>query len=326
MITIINDFKQKIAILTKRQRDFLSLDRREMQAENFDYFRLNKEEKDDETYPSTFILRWSPSLPAKVLISENKEFSNCTSLFGVGECQITNLKSDTLYFTKVVAENDTSEIASFTTEASPIRFLKVDGVMNVRDSGGRKTKDGLRIKQGMLYRGTEMNSHVIITQEGLSTMKNVLKIQTVLDLRGSGEIIENVYKKNYKNIPCCAYAPFLSQKDEVCEIFKMLSDESNYPIYYHCWGGADRPGTLAFLIGAILGEEESALLDDYEITSLCVWGIRSRNLPLFRDFLQKLNEFEGENLTRKTENCLLTLGVTNDQLQKLKNIMIEKPI
>lgn len=323
MITITNDLKKKVEIITSRQREFLSLNREAMQSENFDYFRLKKEAKEDETYPQIFVLQWQPAVAAKVLISEYKDLSKPISLFGVGECQITNLKSHTLYFIQVVAENDSSEIGSFITEDAPVRFLKVDGLVNVRDSGGRKTKDGLPIKQGMLYRGTEMNSHVSITKEGLSTMQDVMKIQTVIDLRGSGELVEDVYKRNYKNIPSCAYAPLLSQKEEICKIFKVLSEERNYPIYYHCWGGADRTGTIAFLIGALLGEDEKALIDDYEITSLSIWGIRSRNLPLFKDFLQKLNEFEGKNLTQKTENCLLALGVAKEQLKRIKTIMIE---
>ena len=50
-------------------------------------------------------------------------------------------------------------------------------------------------------------------------------------------------------------------------IIRKLS--SGNVVYFHCIGGADRTGTLAFLIEALLGVAESDLSQDFELTSLC---------------------------------------------------------
>ena len=38
-------------------------------------------------------------------------------------------------------------------------------------------------------------------------------------------------------------------------------------MYFHCAGGADRTGTLAFLIEALVGVSENDLSKDYELTT-----------------------------------------------------------
>ena len=48
--------------------------------------------------------------------------------------------------------------------------------------------------------------------------------------------------------------------------FKVFCDEANYPIYFHCIGGADRTGSLAFILEAVLGVPEKEIELDYERT------------------------------------------------------------
>ncbi|MBR5388667.1 MAG: tyrosine-protein phosphatase, partial [Clostridia bacterium] len=50
-------------------------------------------------------------------------------------------------------------------------------------------------------------------------------------------------------------------------IFYYLTDEKNYPIYVHCNAGADRTGTVAFLINGLLGVSFEDLTRDFELTS-----------------------------------------------------------
>ncbi|MGN1076754.1 MAG: tyrosine-protein phosphatase, partial [Candidatus Enteromonas sp.] len=49
------------------------------------------------------------------------------------------------------------------------------------------------------------------------------------------------------------------------DIFAVLSDESNYPVYFHCNAGADRTGTLAFLIEGLLGVSYADTIRDFEL-------------------------------------------------------------
>ena len=40
-----------------------------------------------------------------------------------------------------------------------------------------------------------------------------------------------------------------------------------HAVYYHCYGGADRTGTIGFLLGAVLGMSYTDLVIDFELTS-----------------------------------------------------------
>ncbi len=60
-------------------------------------------------------------------------------------------------------------------------------------------------------------------------------------------------------------------------IFSTLADESNYPVYFHCNAGADRTGTLAFLIEGLLGVSYEDTIRDFELTSFSKFGERLRS-------------------------------------------------
>ena len=65
------------------------------------------------------------------------------------------------------------------------------------------------------------------------------------------------------------------------------------------------------------------LLDDYEITSLAIWGSRSRNTKEHcKSFLSDLNSFDGDSLQKKTENHLISCGIKKEQIENLRKIML----
>lgn len=70
----------------------------------------------------------------------------------------------------------------FETVPKAPRLIDVDGISNVRDAGGWQAGNAV-IRQGLLYRGSEMNligNHAIeITPAGINTMLEELKIKTV---------------------------------------------------------------------------------------------------------------------------------------------------
>ena len=105
-----------------------------------------------------------------------------------------------------------------------------------------------------------------------------------------------------------------------------LADENRYPVYIHCTGGADRTGTLAFLINALLGVGEDDLIRDYETTTFSVYGERSRSSAIYKfaDFYKQLKPYAGSTFAEKTENYMLSIGVTQTQINAIKSIMLTK--
>lgn len=319
---------EKIDLLSDEQLKFLKIDRADIVMENFDHFdylNLKTENNQDCTFPRKVRFEWEADGESTIQLSENEKFCPYCSVVGNNSCELENLKCNTRYFWRILCGGAVSDTFYFdTTDVYP-RFIKIDGLTNVRDCGGWKTVSGKRICQGMLYRGSEMNSHLNITDDGLKTMRETLKIKSVLDLRGIAETekVEDVYKEKYLNIPVRAYGDWFNDPDSARKIFEFLAEEENYPVYFHCWGGADRTGTLAFLTGAVLGQTYSDLVDDYEITTLSIYGTRTRNSKdYYQKFYEILNSFEGVSLEEKTKSYLLSCGVSESIIEKFRNFML----
>ena len=109
--------------------------------------------------PMVLTLKWEADEkgPFSVELSENADFSDGI-LYETTEntLEVSNLKIGTTYFWRV----NQSEAATFKTENNLFRFIDVDGALNVRDVGG------VAIKQGLVYRGSEIDAHFEITEKG----------------------------------------------------------------------------------------------------------------------------------------------------------------
>ena len=97
--------------------------------------------------------------------------------------------------------------------------------------------------------------------------------------------------------------------------------------YLEAGGGADRTGTLSFLFNALLGVSETELIQDYEFTTFSLYGERNSRAgttygDMFQEFLTKLKAHEGETLKQKTENYLLSIGVTQEEINSIRTIML----
>lgn len=170
----------------------------------------------------------------------------------------------------------------------PMRMI--DGLLkNVRDLGGWKA-DGGHIAYGKVYRGARVDD-IQSDATAMDIFINTLGVGVDLDLRGlppgwqggSGE--KNPWKSGdpveYCNIKLWNYMHPSSRQNTVPEIVDGTSADQyqlairkivnwlddGKVVYFHCHGGADRTGTLAFLIEALLGVSESDLSKDFELTT-----------------------------------------------------------
>ena len=269
---------------------------------------------------------------------------------------LENLLRNTTYYWKVVTDDGelTSSTFTFTTEDTA-RFISAGGVHNVRDFGGYMTKSGKRIKQGLVFRGSELNSenysangnhYANLDEDNIDLFVNKLGIQVEYDLRSVGELKDNDPNVNsnlgvgveYINNDWCPAYKYISRDTNnvhlIAPVFRSMLEADTKHVYYHCWGGADRTGTMSFILGGFLGMSFTDLLLEYEFTTFSK-NYRSRDEAYkegqsFPEMIEQLyNNDAGYDHTGNHDiqeictNILLTAGLTQSELNTLTSILLE---
>ena len=293
---------------------------------------------EDRGVPRALQFAWEVSLPHggsfryELAISRNADFDVPLVVSNLSEpkAEVRHLHIATRYFWKVALTRSgrraaVSPVWSFTTNSAPPRWISVPGITNVRDVGGWPLPGKRIVRQGVIYRSSEMNSHLDITDEGQEILTHELGIRTDLDLRGDSEEAEPVLDTQmvrWINIPVAPYGGISEEpaRKGYRKVFETFADASNYPIVFHCWGGADRGGTVAFLLGALLGMSMEDLIRDYEVTSLSIWGVRSRESDEFKKMLNALARFGNgnDNINEQAENYLRAAGLTDKHIASIR--------
>jgi protein-tyrosine phosphatase len=260
-----------------------------------------------------------------------QDFSDVTEVSTVvPEIQVDSLFTGCTYYWQVVTHmssgDNYSTVFSFHTAKTP-RIIDINGVYNTRDFGGYMTTDGKhRVKQGMVYRGSQLDG---IKQEGKTKALDVYGIKTELDLRREKEVLTDGSplgnSVNYCNISVIDYNGAYSHPDEMRDAIGVFADAANYPIYVHCAVGRDRTGTLLFILGNLLGVQEESLYADYEITYLTPKSYKKGDTTghdSFLSFLNKLNQYDGQTLQEKTQSYCKSIGVTQEQIDSIRSILL----
>ena len=247
--------------------------------------------------------------PYTVTFSQNEDLSEGFSFVTDQESLSVGvfIPGVTYYWNITSASGAQSATDSFVPEDLDVRFVTVGGLDNIRDLGGWRTESGKSVKYGMIYRGTQLNGYAngpTLTDEGRKVFE-ILGINSEIDIRTPGvddkDQMSNLTSGSgaYLKAPFYAYTCILPEFDQIYPtrrnfdervplsiraIFEFLADESNYPVYIHCNAGADRTGTIAFLISGLLGVGYEDLTADFELTSFAGAGRRWRG-DLTRDDL-----------------------------------------
>ncbi len=112
------------------------------------------------------------------------------------------------------------------------------------------------------------------------------------------------------------------QTNEYAAVLRVFADERNYPVYMHCWGGADRTGTVAFILEGLCGVSEADLAIDYELTSFTMFGLRTRmnrGTANFADVVAKIKTYPGATLAEKfAAYARDTLGLTDAEIAAIR--------
>ena len=336
-----------LSVMTPLQKEFASC---HPSPDNGEFDRRLKAAAEAHTVdlsrPASAIFSWKcddPTAPMTLEISENEDFDvpapvsadkvRQSAEDGTYFAAVTNFFTGRKYFWRVRCGDGISETRAFSTREGEIRSVSVDRVPNFRDLGGKVTADGRLVKQGMLYRGTHPeydDDGNGITASGRETFIRELGIKTELDLREEslGKVLaspvgEEVRFFNVGFDSCWGGTLNDRGMGQIKEIFDVLCDESNYPVFFHCAAGADRTGFLSVVIESILGVPERDIILDYEYTSLYEerdWDTNEGVLSYF-GFLDE--KYPGHDCPELVRIHMKEYGVDPSVFGKLRKILLE---
>lgn len=277
----------------------------------------------------------------RVYLSTDKNMTEVESyVVNENKLSLSTLFTGKTYYWQIDAvraeETVRSSVHSFRTAKSP-RTIKVEGVSNTRDAGGYEGLDGRRMKQGMLYRGGKLEE---ITENGIMTFHDIIGIKTDLDLRTVGEGGAGVKSPlgddvKYINLDGRYYIGDKGISNEkgmeiIADEIRVFTDPANYPVYIHCSLGRDRTGTIVLLLQGLVGVSKTDIMMDYELSVFSVTGtLDNASIEALRNNIQATynylsNTYEGDSFAEKVENYLLDCGITAEEIQTLRDILLEE--
>ena len=227
-----------------------------------------------------------------------------------------------------------SDIKVFKVEDIAPRNLYAGNMPNVRDMGGRTTYAGGRIKQGLIYRGAgnRFDNSSQIDAECQDRLTNQLKIKTEINVANStsnninlaGTKVEDCFMA-YGSVP---YSNLARNSVRIRQIMDILSDEDNYPVFYHCRIGTDRTGITGMMINGLLGVEFDECLQDYLFSNFA--PIDNQRYPHkesdpngddIAKYIDAIKELPGKNFQEQVYLALRMIGCSAQQLDKIIDIM-----
>ena len=236
------------------------------------------------------------------------------------------------YFTE--GEPEQSAIHSFIVDGTAPRNIKIDGLTNCRDIGGRYTEDGGRIKQGLIYRTSGENflnngSNDNITEAGRAEMLNHLRVRTEINVSNNTSNVVNLTGTTVRNL----YMDYdtnglnsshhLSRNTESLKNFvEAAADSNNYPIFFHCRIGTDRTGLCAITLAGLLGVPLNEIYQDYLFSNFGnIDGKRYigdlAGQDNIQNYMSEINQMAGTTFKNKVYNMLLSIGVSASTLDTL---------
>ena len=231
------------------------------------------------------------------------------------------------------------------------RFVRLGKVPNMRDFGGMKTQDGKTFRRGMLFRSAGLNgnakSHEVTNELGKVTRRYYgqgaerldkesrefatlkLGLRTDLDLRSPGECNGMAMSPlgagvRWVRTSFLPYAELFTPagKAAFAEAFAVLLDETNYPLVFHCISGADRTGTLAFIVEALCGVSGADMLLDWEITVFSTKNMGFAHKERYDRLVEGFMKYPGATMREKVEAFVVEQGFTREEIDRLRDFLL----
>lgn len=200
-----------------------------------------------------------------------------------------------------------------TTPHIPVdRKLHLSGAVNFRDLGGIVTTDFRLVKRGLVFRSDHLSrlspdDHAMLQRMQLKLvcdLRSVREQQKAPDLLPSDGSIRLLSLPVQDKIfdPAMAIERLKAGDDSWLSmdflvglyqrylddfgptwgrVLKLISDDDNLPLVFHCTGGKDRTGICSALLLKILGVQEETILSDHLLSDVCN---AERLKPIFARF------------------------------------------
>lgn len=228
------------------------------------------------------------------------------------------------------------------TEKSKIVELETT-YNNIRDLGGYKTTDGKVTKHGVFYRSEELNT---LTQNDIEKLQQI-GITTIIDFRSGDRVfaypdkIVNNCNFKYYNLQIFAtnlmHEKHIHAEDQASRtelltkwvasdfiqvIFKTTFNifaETEGPILFHCASGRHKTGLVAALLLGLVNVSDEIIQNHFVYSFENIAADRKKQIKnnIIPDFSIVINYIK-ENYST-TENYLLACGVSQENLDKIKN-------
>ena len=377
-----------VPLLSEKQKAFMRMTREE-RAPFFDDAQPKKE-REIRTYrsePRPVRLAWEGTGPFEVTVAKRGAAEPWfRAAVPSNRVDVWNLEVGQVYEWAVRA-GEACEKGTFATEDVAPRLIRVPGVPNMRDMGGR-VAGGRRVRQGLVYRSSGLNNNAKgiyytydeikqleadgklagmgslgakysaklkagkvldkrylrlkkprpsepgtarLTEEWRDYMCKTLGIKTDIDLRSAHE------RFGMTGSPLGPSVTFVTLEDELHgysaihtvgaedmrRVLRVFLDRANYPIDFHCIGGADRTGTVAAVLLGILGVDDDEIWKDYQITAWHGGVNDAKHLGWFTAFVKSFDKFEGATLAERIRKYVLWLGFTQQDIDTIRSILLE---
>lgn len=335
----------KVPIITEAMREFLNRPKWERMGLMLDQdFRAAA--KKAGSHPQPFVLKVGDASEVELRVLP-KGVGVRTLRVTNGGVVIDNLLVGTRYGWTARRGGKIAGMGTFETEDGVPRICRIDGVGNVRDIGGYRTLDGKRVKQGMLYRSAALNrqahagkeyhkskwraGEVLLKDAARKEAEATFGIKTELDLRTDWEsygMTNSPLGKSTRwiNVSASNYEGMKSKEGKAAfaKCFRELNNPTNLPVLFHCAGGADRTGSLAWLLEGILGMNEADLDRDWELTVFNYDLVKFNHWNYIDGLTRYLNEaFPKMSVQKQCVAYAKACGITDDEIARFRELMLE---
>lgn len=190
------------------------------------------------------------------------------------------------------------------SDRAPIRL---EGAFNFRDLGGLATRDGRRIRPGLLFRSDTLQA---LTAADVAILRNDLGLGLIVDLRLADEVAGEgrgpiaawpdvrhlnapMAMASIEGVAADAVMPLLYRSclasDSMVRAIEAVARHAGTPTLFHCAAGKDRTGLVAAMLLSLAGVDDEAIIADYLQSASAMPRIieRFRDWPRYRDHMTR---------------------------------------